>query len=71
MILYDYAINAILAQPIKHRTSPELLKAFQLMEQELMARGLKPKFMKLDNEGSKSLKEYLHQQDISFQLLPP
>jgi hypothetical protein len=33
MILYDYDSNAILAQPIKDRTSPELLKAFQAMEQ--------------------------------------
>jgi hypothetical protein len=33
MILYDYDSNAILAQPIKDRTAPELLKAFQVMEQ--------------------------------------
>jgi hypothetical protein len=31
MILYDYDSNAILAQPIKDRTAPELLKAFQIM----------------------------------------
>jgi hypothetical protein len=71
MILYHYDSNAILAQPIKDRTSPELLKAFQVMEQELVARGLKPKLMKLDNEASKLLKEYLRQQDIIFQLVPP
>jgi hypothetical protein len=71
MILYDYDSNAILAQPIKDRTAPELLKAFQVMEQELVARGLKPKLMKLDNEASKLLKTYLHQQDITFQLVPP
>jgi hypothetical protein len=68
MILYDYDSNAILAQPIKDRTAPELLKAFQVMEQELVARGLKPKLIKLDNEASKLLKTYLHQQDITFQL---
>jgi hypothetical protein len=56
MILYDYDSNAILAQPIKDRTAPELLKAFHVMEQELVARGLKPKLMKLDNEASKLLK---------------
>jgi hypothetical protein len=71
MIVYDYDSNAILAQPIKYRTAPELLKAFQVMEQELVARGLKPKLMKLDNEASKVLKTYLHQQDITFQLVPP
>jgi hypothetical protein len=53
MILYDYDSNAILAQPIKDRTAPHVLKAFQIMEQELVARGLKPKLMKLDNEASK------------------
>jgi hypothetical protein len=71
MILYDYDSNAILAQPIKDKTAPELLKAFQVMEQELVARCLKPKLMKLDNEASKFLKMYLHQQDITFQLVPP
>jgi hypothetical protein len=71
MILYDYDSNAILAHPIKDRAAPEILKAFQVMEQELVARGLKPKLMKLDNEASKLLKTYLHQQDITFQLVPP
>jgi hypothetical protein len=71
MILYDYDSNAILAQPIKDRTAPELLKAFQFMQQELMARGLEPKLMKLENEASTLLKDYLHQQDITFQLVPP
>jgi hypothetical protein len=71
MILYDYDSNAILAQPIKDRTASELLKAFQVMEQELVARGLKPKLVKLDNEASKLLKTYLHQQDITFHIVPP
>jgi hypothetical protein len=71
MILYDYDSNAVLAQPIKGRTAPELLRAFQVMEQELVARGLKPKLMKLDNEASKLLKMYLHKQNITFQLVPP
>jgi hypothetical protein len=71
MVLYDYDSNAILAQPIKDRTAPELLKAFQVMEQELVAPGLTPKLMKLENEASKLLKTYLHQQDITFQLVPP
>jgi hypothetical protein len=66
MILYDYDSNGILAQPIKDRTAPELLKSFQVMEQDLVARGLKPNLMKLDTEASKLLKAYLHQQDITF-----
>jgi hypothetical protein len=57
MILYDHDSNAILAQSIKDRTAPELLKAFKVMEQELVARGLKPKLMKLDNEAQIFLKD--------------
>jgi hypothetical protein len=71
MVLYYYDSDAILAKPIKDRTSPKLLKAFQCMEQELVARGLKPKLMKLDNMASKLLKDYLYHQDITFQLVPP
>jgi hypothetical protein len=71
MILYDYDSNAILAQPIKDQTASELLEAFQGLEQELVARGLKPKMMKLDNEASKLLKTYLRQQDITLQVVPP
>jgi hypothetical protein len=71
MILYDYDISASMAQPIKDRTAPELLRAFQVMEQELVARGLKPKLMKLDNEASKLFKTYLNQQNITFQLFSP
>jgi hypothetical protein len=52
MVLYDYDSNEILAKTIKDRTAPELLKAFQVMEQELVNRGLKPKLMKLDNKAS-------------------
>jgi hypothetical protein len=71
MILYDYDSSAILAQPIKDRMAPELLQAFQVMEQELVARGMKPKLMKLDNEASKLLKTYLHQQNITIKFVPP
>jgi hypothetical protein len=38
---------------------------------KLTSRGLKPKLMTLDNEASKLLKDYLRDQDINFQLVPP
>jgi hypothetical protein len=64
-------VKHVITMAIKDRTAPELLKAFQIMEQILVARGLTPKLIKLDNEASKLLKTYLHQQDITFQLVPP
>jgi hypothetical protein len=71
MVVYEYDGNDILAEPIKNRTSPELLKAFQVMEKKLTARVLGPKLMNLDNEASQLLKSYLHDNNIAFQLVPP
>jgi hypothetical protein len=41
MVLYEYGGNVILAEPIKNRTSAELLRAFKVIEKKLTARGLK------------------------------
>jgi hypothetical protein len=41
------------------------------METKLTARGLQQKFMRLGNEASPLLKTYLHENDITFQLVPP
>jgi hypothetical protein len=71
MVLYEYDDNAILAEPIKNRTSPELLRAFQVMETKLTARGIQPKLTRLDNEASQLLNSYLHDKNITFQLVPP
>jgi hypothetical protein len=71
MVLYEFDDNAILAEHIKNRTAAELLRAFQVMEKQLIARGLQPKLMRLDNEASQLLKSYLHEKNITFQLVPP
>jgi hypothetical protein len=60
-----------MAEPIKNNKAGELLRSFQVMEQKMNSRGLTPKLMTLDNEASKLLKEYLHDQDINFQFLVP
>jgi hypothetical protein len=51
MVLYEYDGNAIMAEPIKSNKAGELLRSFQVMEQKLTSRGLKPKLMTLDNEA--------------------
>jgi hypothetical protein len=71
MVLYEYDDNAILAEPIKNRTSAELLRAFQVMEKKLTARGFQQKLMRLDNEASQLLKSYLNENNITFQLVSP
>jgi hypothetical protein len=75
MVLYEYDGNAIKAEPIKNTKAKELLRSFQVMEQKLASRGLKPKLMTLDNEASKSLKDYMHlprhKLSASNSVLPP
>jgi hypothetical protein len=71
MVLYEYDGNDIMAEPIKNNKSAELFRSFQVMEQKMTSRGLKPKLMTLDNEESTLLKDYLHGQVINFQLVPP
>jgi hypothetical protein len=68
MVLYEYDGNAIMPEPINNRTSIELLRALQVMEQKWITRGLTPRLMRLDNEASQFLKNYLYEQDISVQL---
>jgi hypothetical protein len=63
--------RAYIGRTNKHRTAPELLRAFQVMEKNLTARGLQPNFMKLDNEASQLIKSHLHDKNIAFQLAPP
>jgi hypothetical protein len=71
MVLYEYNGNAIMAEPIKNRMAVELLRAFKVKEQKLIARGLKPRLVRLDNEASQLTKDYLYEKNISFQLVPP
>jgi hypothetical protein len=71
MVLYEYDGNVILAEPIKHITAAELLRAFQVMETKPTVRGLQPKLMRMENEASQLLKSYLHDTYITFQSVPP
>jgi hypothetical protein len=52
MVLYEYNRNAIMAEPIMNIKAVALLRAFQVMEQKLIARGIIPRLMRLDNEES-------------------
>jgi hypothetical protein len=51
MVLYEYDGNEIMDEPIKHNKAGEPLRSFQVMDQKLTSRGLKPKRMTLDNDA--------------------
>jgi hypothetical protein len=56
LVVYDYDSNAILAEPMRNRTDAEMLRAYSVILNRLIARGLKPKLQQLDNEASTALK---------------
>jgi hypothetical protein len=71
IILYDYDSNAILAEPIASRSAAAILKGYQNLHKRLCRSGLRPKLQRLDNECSAALKEYMTDENVDYQLVPP
>ena len=71
MITYSYDTNAILVRPLRNRTGRDLCNATTNIHEYLTTRGYKPNHQMLDNEASLQLKEYLHKNNVNFQLVPP
>jgi hypothetical protein len=71
LILYEYDINSVLSDPMINRCDKDMIRAFDILIQSLIIRGLKPHFQRLDNEASLALRKYLTKQGINYQLAPP
>ena len=71
LIIYDYDSNAILAIPLKNRRAESILQAYKMGHAQLCATGCKPKLQCLDNEASRALQEFLTNENVDFQLVPP
>ena len=56
IVLYDYDRNAILNEPLKNKTTPELVIAQMRLTQYLLDRGLKPTYLRIDNDCLEALK---------------
>ena len=59
LIVYVYNCNAILARPMKNRSSKETIKVYKEIYRYLELRVMKPRLHKLDNEVSEALKEFI------------
>ena len=70
-VAYDYTTNAILVRAIKDREAPTIVEAFDDVFSYLDRKGFKPKFNVLDNEASRAITEYLEQEEIKWQFVPP
>jgi hypothetical protein len=71
LVVYDYNSNFIYAEPMKNRTKVVILAAYQRVISLLKSRGLQPKLQKLDNKASQILQQYMVEENINFQLVPP
>jgi hypothetical protein len=71
MVLYDYDSNHIFPLPIKNRNAKTLLDGYKELHAQLCAAGLRPKLQRLDNECSTILKQFMTQERVDFQLVPP
>ena len=69
MICYYYDSNSILAIAIPNRKELSLAQAEKYFVEELTKRGFKLEFQKLDNEISQPVKQYMTQNNITFQLV--
>jgi hypothetical protein len=71
LVVYDYDSNSILVEPMRSRTGPCILAAFQVIHARLVAAGLRPQLQRLDNECSAALKSFLRDETVDFQLVIP
>ena len=59
LILYDYASNAILAEPLVNRSKTTQMKAYKKLFDTILLRGIKPQLHFMDNEASTAVKNYI------------
>jgi hypothetical protein len=71
MVCYVYECNYVKVVPMKSRSASEWVKSCDYINQELTAKGFKPKLQTLDNEASAALKKNLTTNALEYQLIPP
>ena len=70
-VLYDHDSNSIHAVPIKTKSAFDILNAYKTVHNTLMLAGLTPKQHRMDNECSSILKEFITENNMTLQLVPP
>ena len=56
---------------MKSRLDSEFIRVFTDLHERLLARGINPAYMKLDNEASPAFQRELKAKNINFQIAPP
>ena len=71
MVFYGEDSNYIHVEPLPSRSAAHILAAYQRSHKFFAARGVTPRYVRLDNEASTSLKEWLGIMDVALELVPP
>ena len=71
MVLAHPDSNAILQEPMKNRTSGEMIRAYQKLINRLKMAGITPRRHILDNECSADFKQTIRDNKMTYQLVPP
>ena len=72
MVLYEPTeSNAIMVEPMRNRTSGEMLATYLTLVNRLKKAGIEPKLHILDNECSNKSKEAIRKNVGNYQLVPP
>ena len=71
MVLTESDSDVILVEPMKNRTSGEVIRAYQALIDRLHAANIVPKHHILDNECSEEFKTTINSNNMTYQLVPP
>jgi hypothetical protein len=71
LVVYDYDSNFIHVEAMTSKSGPDILAAYKRAHALLTSRGLRPRLQRLDNEASKALQQFMHSEEVDFQLAPP
>jgi hypothetical protein len=70
-MLYESNGNAILSEPMKSGAYYEAVRAYTVLQKQLIDAGIHPKFQMMDNKESAPVKGFIHKENIQYQLVPP
>ncbi len=71
MVLIEIDSNAILVEAMKNQTAGKMMRAYQVLMNQLKGAGVTPKMHILDNECSAEFKERIKLNNMIYQLVPP
>jgi hypothetical protein len=71
MVAIHLDANYIFVEPMRSRSQEKMIRAYKKTINRMKAAGLGIRKHMLDNEASDAFKQYICQQQIQFELVPP